>query len=296
MDSKRVLITGINGFTGKHLEAHLLQKGYQVYGLGASQSTDANYTQVSLLNLAHLRDVLNKIQPQIIFHLAAISFVGHGNANAFYETNVIGTRNLFVATQLELPNIESILVSSSANVYGNQLSGEINENSPFNPANDYAVSKVTVEMITKLWACKLPVFVVRPFNYTGVGQSSDFLIPKIIDHFKQKEQKIELGNIDVWREFNDVRFVVDAYYQLVNVNPIGESVNICTGKLYSLREVIAIANAITGHTIEIQVNQAFVRENEIKSLSGNPEKLKRLVPNLLNYCLKETLGWMLEPK
>ena len=82
-----------------------------------------------------------------------------------------------------------------------------------------------------LWMDKLPIFIVRPFNYTGRGQDKKFVVPKIIDHFREKKTFIELGNIDVLREFNDIRFVSDIYTKLLVTPPIGKIINICTKQI-----------------------------------------------------------------
>jgi nucleoside-diphosphate-sugar epimerase len=251
------------------------------------------YFQVDLLDKSALGGVVREIQPTVVVHLAAIAFVGHGSSNDFYQVNVIGTRNLLESLVLHAKSLEAVLLVSSANIYGNSTEGVLAENTPPNPANDYAASKLAMEYMAKLWLDKLPLFFVRPFNYTGVGQSEDFLIPKIIAHFKRKAPFIELGNLDVWRDFSDVRVVADTYRRLLEVKPLGHTVNVCSGNLHALHQVLAIAGKISGHSIEVRVNSMFVRTNEVKSLCGDDSYLRSLIGETKLPALEETLSWML---
>lgn len=278
----RILISGINGFTGRYVKSALEKVDHEVVGLG-SDITDYNA----------LASEIAQVKPDAVIHLAALAFVGHGTANAFYEVNLIGTRNLLEALSINAPNVKSILLASSANVYGNRSEGALSENAIPAPANDYAVSKLAMENMAELWKEKLPVFIVRPFNYTGVGQDKKFLIPKIVSHFWEKKPLIELGNLDVWREFNDVRFVAECYQRLIELDPPKDTINICTGQAYSLRDVIEHCQDITGHNIEISVNPDFVRANEVRVLKGDNEKLKGLFADIPSYPLDTTLRWML---
>jgi nucleoside-diphosphate-sugar epimerase len=143
----------------------------------------------------------------------------------------------------------------------------------------------------------LPLFFVRPFNYIGPGQDASFVIPKIVSHFVKKLPLLELGDIDVAREFNDVRFVVAAYLGLLEVAEVGETYNICSGRPVTLEAMIALLTELTGHSIEVRVNPAFVRANEIKMLSGNPQKLLDLMHfhglSLPEYTIKNTIETML---
>ena len=290
----RALITGINGFTGRYVAAELERQGYEVFGIG-NRPDDAitNYYAVDLLNLESLKNCIAKIQPQVIVHLAAIAFVAHGNPEAFYQVNLLGTRNLLTALDSLEQRPACVLLASSANIYGNTTGGQLPEETPPNPANDYAVSKLSMEYMAHLWFDRLPITIVRPFNYTGVGQSESFLIPKIVSHFLRGSKTIELGNLDVWRDFSDVRAVAHAYCQLLSAKASGQTINICSGKTYSLREIIAIAESITGHQIDVQVNPAFVRANEVRSLSGDPSLLKRLIDDWSPQSMEVTLRWML---
>ena len=293
MTNKRALITGIDGFTGKYVADELENAGYTVYGLGAVVSDLPRYFQVDLLDKQGLEDVVREVQPTVVVHLAAIAFVGHGSANGFYQVNVIGTRSLLESLALHSRGLEAVLLASSANIYGNSTEGVLAENTPPNPANDYAVSKLTMEYMAKLWLDKLPLFFVRPFNYTGVGQSEDFLVPKIVSHFKRKAPFIELGNLDIGRDFSDVRMVAEVYRRLLEVRPLGQTVNICSGKTHALREVIALAEKISGHKMEVRVNSAFVRANEVKSLCGDVTRLHSLIGETISPSLEDTIRWML---
>lgn len=278
----RALITGINGFTGQYLRRSLVQSGFDVMGL-----------ESNLLDGAGVVRELREKKPSHIFHLAACSFVADNKPNKFYEVNVIGTRNLLEAIHSSVPNIEGVLLSSTANVYGNESEGIICESALPNPTNDYSVSKLAMEYMASLWNTKLPIIITRPFNYTGVGQNSKFLIPKIVNHFKFQEDIIELGNIDVYREFGDVRDIVLFYKNLMLGKHFGLTVNVCNGLQYSLSSVIEMCSNLTGHRINVVVNQKFVRENEVKTLVGSPSLLTSKINAKNKYELRDTLSWML---
>jgi nucleoside-diphosphate-sugar epimerase len=292
--SHRVLITGLQGFTGRHMALELEHQGYEVWGIGSADHTEPRTLQADLTDPASLTAAIQAIEPDYVIHLAGIAFVGHGQPKAFYDINLVGTRNLLEALEPFADKLKCVLLASSANVYGNLQSGLLNENNPTHPANDYAVSKLAMEYMAKLWIPKLPVVIARPFNYTGVGQSESFLIPKIVSHFVRHQDTIELGNMDVWREFNDVRDVVHAYRKLIEAAPVGQTVNVCSSNLVSLRDALALATELTGHAIEARVNPVFVRANEVLTLGGDTSLLKEFVPDWHPRTLRETLAWMLE--
>ncbi|MBU1235857.1 MAG: GDP-mannose 4,6-dehydratase [Gammaproteobacteria bacterium] len=292
--ARRALITGIDGFTGRYLKVELESTGWEVFGIGMSERFDGgNYHQIDLADVESLRRLVAEVQPDAVAHLAGIAFVGHGDANAIYRVNLIGSRNLLevLAGADKVP--EAVLLASSANVYGDAAEGVLNEDAPLNPANDYAVSKLAMEYAASLWMSRLPIVIVRPFNYTGVGQGEQFLLPKIVAHFTRRANVIELGNLDVWRDFSDVRSVANAYRRLLEHCPAGETLNVCSGMTRSLREVMSMAGSITGHSMRVEVNPAFVRRNEVRSLCGDPAKLRRLIGAWDTPPLEETLRWML---
>jgi nucleoside-diphosphate-sugar epimerase len=294
---KRALITGIQGFTGQYVAAELERHGWEVWGVGSHDQPGADrYRRADIADAAALRAVVAELRPHAVVHLAAIAFVGHGDAEAFYRVNLIGTRNLLAALAAAEQPPECVLLASSANVYGNTTAGVLSETTPPNPANDYAVSKLAMEYMARLWMDKLPIVIARPFNYTGVGQSESFLLPKIVGHFRRGADVIELGNLDVWRDFSDVRAVAEAYRRVLETRPVGETLNVCSGSTHSLREVIASAERICGRSMSVRVNPAFVRANEVKTLCGDAARLRAVIGEWSSPPLEETLCWMLEAR
>lgn len=292
-DAPRALITGLGGFTGDYLAQSLRAAGYRVFGTAhGAEATGSDMYRVDLCDRAALAQVVADVQPDVVAHLAAIAFVAHGDADAIYRTNVVGTRNLLEALANLGSRPKAVLLASSANIYGNAAVEVIDESVEPNPANDYAVSKLAMEYMSRLWHDKLPIVVARPFNYTGVGQSPQFLLPKIVSHFQRGERVIELGNIDVERDFSDVRRVVDAYRRLLQLAPAGGVFNVCSGRAVSLKAVIAMMEQIAGYTIEVRVNPAFVRANEVRRLQGDGARLQAAVGPLEDIPLESTLRWM----
>ena len=291
---RRVLITGSEGFTGKYVCAEFAQAGWEVWGAGLQpKPDDAQYLQIDLLDADTLKPIADKIKPDVVIHLAAIAFVAESDPNIFYQVNLMGTRNLLeVLASAEAPP-ECTILASSANVYGNSKLEILSETSPTHPANDYAVSKLAMEYLARTYHDRLPIVITRPFNYTGVGQSGRFLIPKIVDHFKRRAPVIELGNLDVAREFSDVRDVAKTYRLLAEHRPTGETINLCSGQPLSLHECLSLAGEISGHTLGVEVNPAFVRSNEVARLSGDRTKLESLIAAPAPRDFGDTLEWML---
>ena len=276
-------MTGLTGFTGRYLKVELELHGHKVFGL-----------QSDLTKPNDVADEVAKIQPEAVAHLAGVAFVGHGDANAFYQINLMGTRNLLDALAKNAPDVRAVLLASSANVYGNRSEGVLSEVAAPDPANDYAVSKLAMEYMARLWMERLPLFIVRPFNYTGVQQDDKFLIPKITAHFCERKSVIELGNLDVSRDFGDVRAVAQAYRKLIEARPAGATINVCSGIAHTLREVISLCEKVAGYQIDVQVNPDFVRKNEVRILIGDNSRLKSVIADWQPINLENTLQWMLE--
>jgi GDP-6-deoxy-D-talose 4-dehydrogenase len=291
----RALITGIGSFTGPYVARALLDDGHEVYGLSQPDSREISGVTLipgNLLDQDSLNAAVDKCKPDYVIHLAAITFVPHGDVAEIYQTNIVGTRNLLQALDRCGHSPSKIILASSANVYGNAVEGQLNENTPFSPANDYANSKVAMEYMARIWSDRLPIAFVRPFNYTGLGQSSKFLIPKIVDHFRDNSPTIELGNIDVIRDFSDVRFIGAAYSNLVDAAVPGDVYNLCSGDGQSLSNIIDMMNEMAGYEIDVSVNPAFVRANEVRQLIGDNKRLLQLCPSLEVIPIRNTLEWM----
>jgi nucleoside-diphosphate-sugar epimerase len=290
--SKRLLITGITGFTGKYLSEHFTAQGYEVFGTVIGSAKETNHFTCNLRDAESIKSLILEIQPTYVLHLAAISFVGEVNASLIYNVNVIGTCNLLDALSL-LPTIpKKVILTSSATVYGDQGCEVLDESMCPKPVNHYGCSKLAMEQMASNYQSRLPIIVTRPFNYTGPGQESHFLIPKIVNHYREGKKKIELGNLYVEREFNDIRDIGKMYSTLLESDIIDERVNLCTNRGITLFDVIDMMNEIAGYEIEVSVNPAFVRPNEIKRLVGSSIKLEKLIGEIEPIPFRETLEMM----
>lgn len=279
----KILLTGAAGFTGIFFRQHAEAAGHAIWPLVAD-----------LTDKAAVAAEVAKVQPDAIVHLAAISFVGHADEIAFYNVNVLGALNLLAALEA-LPVAPSrVLLASSANVYGNCEASPISEVQVVAPVNHYATSKLAMEHMALTYSDRLPLVISRPFNYTGVGQAPQFLIPKLVSHYARRADRIELGNLHVEREFNDVRMVCEAYLRLLALGQPGQIYNVCSGQPHTLKQVLETLEFITGHQMAVDVNPAFVRANEVHRLCGSPTKLNEAVGSLGVWELEDTLRWMLK--
>jgi len=296
MEKGRVLVTGRRGFTGKYVAEALELAGWQVWG-GCSRLTEwmTPFDKVAdLTDAQSVQQLVDDVQPDAVINLAGIAFVAHGSVDDFYRVNLLGTRNLLEALSRSGYGQRGVVLASTANVYGNTQASLISESMPTAPANDYAVSKLAMEYVAKLFNSRLPITIVRPFNYTGVGQNQKFLVPKIVAHFHRRAPKIELGNLDIVRDFSDVRDVATVYAGLLEGGQeSGEIFNVCSGSTIALGKIISMCRAITGHDIEVETNQALVRADEIKYLSGNPSRLDAVLGGVGRRRFEDTLAWML---
>lgn len=279
----RLLLTGADGFTGVHLSQAARQAGYAVFSLTAQ-----------LENRQELQACVNEVQPTHVIHLAAISHVTHDDNLAYYQTNLLGSLDFLEALSTLASPPQKVILASSANVYGNTEQSPILESQPPAPVNHYAMSKLAMELLSRNFDARLPIVITRPFNYTGVGHGAHFVIPKIVDHFARKADVIELGNVDVYREYNDVRDISNLYLALLTHGQAGKTYNLASGRTHSLRQVIAQLESMTGHSIRIEVNPQFVRSNEIVRLCGSSQCVEQAIGKIAWRPLEETLQWMLK--
>lgn len=278
----KILLTGAGGFTGVHFTRSALAAGHEVLPL------NADLTRASELN-----DEVADRDFDAVVHLAAISFVGHSDSRAFYDVNLFGSLNLLDALKAAGRPLRKVLLASSANVYGNCEQSPIAETQTPAPVNHYAMSKLAMELLAKARGEGLPLVLTRPFNYTGPGQALQFVIPKLVDHFRRRAEAVTLGNLDVEREYNDVRFVCEAYLRLLQAPDATGTYNVCTGVTYSIAGVIGILETLTGHRVEVRTDAALMRANEVHRLCGDPSRLRETIGESQAYSLKETLSCML---
>jgi nucleoside-diphosphate-sugar epimerase len=279
----RLLLTGSQGFTGQHLSDAASKAGYEVCVLTAD-----------LQDGVAVRAQVRSIAPSHVIHLAGISHVTAGEAQAYYGVNLLGSMALLDALA-DLPTApQKVILASSANVYGNNDHSPIGESEPPAPISHYAMSKLAMEYLSRPFMTSLPIVITRPFNYTGVGHALNFVIPKIVDHFARKASVIELGNTLVLREYNDVRDVCEMYLRLLKQGQSGQTYNLATGRTYSLTHVIEILQGICGYQIRVVNNPQFMRANEIHLLAGDGSKLAQCIGTLDLHRLEDTLRWMLE--
>lgn len=278
----KVLLTGADGFTGRHFAERALKAGHAVVPL-----------KTDLRDLTGLKTEVAHLDFDAVVHLAALSSVVHANELELYEINTLGTVRLLEALAPRATMLRCVLMASSANIYGNCIESPISETQCPAPLNHYAASKLAMEHMVRARLDDLPLVITRPFNYTGVGQSSQFVIPKLIEHVAQKRTTVRLGNVHVAREFNDVRMVCDAYISLLSNAKIGHTYNICTGVSHPLSSVIQLLGEISGHELSCQVDPTLVRQHEVLDLCGDPRKWRSVCPDVHLPSLKDTLIWML---
>jgi nucleoside-diphosphate-sugar epimerase len=299
--NKTILLTGAAGFTGQHFIDLAKRKGYRCVAMfhkeqdrAANVKGYAEGVVADLIDKAQLKAQIAQIAPDMVVHLAAVSFVAHDDISDIYRTNLLGTINLLDSLiELNLP-LDKVLLASSGNVYGNATQLPIHEGLTAAPANDYGVSKYAMEMAAQIRTDRLPIIIARPFNYTGIGQAEHFVVPKIVAAYQRGERSIELGNLDVARDFSDVRDVVGAYLKLLESDVKTGLFNLCSNKATSLLEVIEQLDLLSNYQMKINVNPAFVRANEIKTLYGDNQKLTDVIGQYQHYQFSDTLKWMLQ--
>lgn len=243
----RTLITGVSGFVGRALAEHLNACGHTVIGLSrtlpACRSLLENFHQHGLDDVAQLRRIVDDDRVDVLIHLAstrqAASSVG------IYDANVLGAARLLEAvTQSQLrPRV--VLVGSSA-IYGESVGrAPQDEHTALAPVTPYGVSKAAVDLmgLQVFRSSKVPVLRVRPFNIIGRGQRGDYVTAKCAKQLVEIEQQrraplIQLGNLDAFRDFLDVRDLVRALERVAERGEPGEAYNICSGHAVAIRALV----------------------------------------------------------
>jgi len=289
----RILVTGSNGFVGKYLREEIESRGHDFIGLDR-ESNDKITCICDIRDAECIKKKVNEIVPDIVIHLAGIARVDYKDPGIMYSINTTGTLNLAAA----LPEEVKFLYISSSLVYGNVSEDQlpIEETTPVNPVNHYGASKAAAENIIKSFICERGIqsVIVRPFNHTGVGQTDDFVVPKIVNAFKRRDSSITLGNISTKRDFLDVRDVVKAYMDIAENFRPGEIYNVSSGKEVMISDIIAELQKITGHNIKIENANYLERKSEILSVVGSSEKIQNELNWKPRYSIEDTLQWMIK--
>ncbi|MFH1283613.1 MAG: GDP-mannose 4,6-dehydratase [bacterium] len=311
----KVLITGITGFVGSHMVEYIQKKkGIEIFGIERWRSKKENLDQIPMnkidLTECDLRDsssvkkAIEKIRPDKIFHLAAQSFVPtswHAPAETI-TTNMIGQLNIFEAVR-EIGINPVIQIAGSSEEYGLVYENEvpIKETNPLRPLSPYAVSKVGQEMLGFQYfkSYGLNVIITRGFNHTGprrgdVFVSSDFAKQIVLIENKKKDPVIFVGNLTAKRDFTDVRDMVDAYWLATEKCLPGEVYNICSGKAFSIQEVLDMLLRMSTVKIKIKEDPKRLRPSDVPILLGDNTKFSKITGWKPKISFEQTLKDLLD--
>ena len=309
------LITGAAGFAGSHLADYLLSQGEDVVGLIAPQDELVNLNhvlsriaieRVDVQDAAGVLRFLSDSRPQRIYHLAALSSPVESLRDPVltYNVNFSGTLNLLCAwRQVEMDC--RFLYVSSGEVYGADPPGAMpwREDCPLRPANPYAASKAAAELLAFQFykSYEFPIVRVRPFHHTGPRQTAAFVCSSLARQVVEIEAGLRpptlaVGNLNVQRDFSDVRDIVRGYHLLLERGEPGDVYQLCSGRPVSIASIVEILSSFTSKPIRVAVDESKVRTQEAVALWGDPTKARQAVGWVPQYALETTLrdlrlGW-----
>lgn len=271
----RALVTGAGGFVGRHLTKHLSEAGDEV------ATTDFSIDRIDVTDPAAFLDLLARVRPEVIYHLAGASDVG-GSWSAPHETfrsNADGTLNVLWAARKV--GVERILTIGSADVYGRVTPADLplTEESPLRPVSPYAASKVAADAVAEQAFLGFGQQVVRtrPFNHLGPGQSDKFVAPalaaRIVAAERSGELELRVGNLSPKRDFTDVRDVVRAYRLLVEHGRAGAAYNVCSGTAIAIEQLAVVMIDLSPADLELVSDPDLQRAIDIPVLVGDASRL-----------------------
>ncbi|MDX6560865.1 MAG: GDP-4-dehydro-6-deoxy-D-mannose reductase [Gaiellales bacterium] len=286
---QRVLITGADGFAGRHLRSALESRGSEAIA-SSSDVRDA----------AAVAQEVRAIRPDAIAHLASISSVADtiDREREVWEVNGLGTLNVVLAAAEHAPEAR-LLVTSSSEVYGRigEDEGPVDESRPLAPVSPYGRSKAAAE-----FACArddIDVVVVRPFPHTGPGQTETFAIASFAGQIARIEAgiappSIKVGNLAARRDYSDVRCVVDAYVRVLEMRGGPRVLNVATGTAHAMSSILERLLALAGVEIAVEVDPSRMRPADIPLLVGSPRRLGEATGWRPKRSLDETLADVLD--
>lgn len=309
----KALITGISGFAGSHLAEFLIEKGYEVFGTFFDKSTFSNLngfvnkikvSRCDIRNYDALKNVMEDIKPDEIYHLAAISFVPTSlkDPKLTFDTNLYGTLNLYQAV-IDLEMNPMILFVGSADEYGivNENDLPIKEECPLNPVNPYSISKASSDFLSFFYFknYSLNIIRVRPFNHIGPKQSPEFVCSDFAKQIAEiekglREPIIKVGNLEAKRDFTDVRDMVRGYWLALDKGEPGEVYNICSERAIQIKGLLNHLLELSSRKVEIMKDPKRMRPSDNPILQGDSSKFRRRSGWKPEILLDKTLKDILE--
>jgi GDP-4-dehydro-6-deoxy-D-mannose reductase len=300
----RVLVTGADGFVGRHLCAYLRAAGDEVVEAHGPRAEGISSTALHL-DVAvpeKVREVVADAKPDAVIHLAGFSSVAksHQNPPRVYAVNALGPVHLLTALRDSAPKAHVLLVGSGE-VYGPVPPGtRATEETPLVPLSPYAASKAAAELAGAQFHRNYGMHVVmaRPFNHLGAGQDPTFVVPSFAAQIGaialgKIDPVLRTGNLEAVRDFSHVKDVVAAYRLLVTQGVPGQTYNICGGTGRTIGSLLEEMLQLSGVQARIELDPARLRPSDIPSLVGAPDKLRALgwEPKLtVTDALRDVLG------
>jgi len=294
----RAIVTGAYGFVGRYLTRELAEAGYEVLAEDIIDLCPSNrsatgfeelpdgvvYKKCDLLNASAVEKLVKEWNPDAVFHLAAQSSgaLSFKDPVGTVRTNVLGFLNLIEAVRRNKKS-SRILAVGSCEEYGKRPLEEmpLSENASIEPANPYAASKAAQTILALQYsrAFDMDIIVTRSFNHTGPGQSITFVLPSFARQCARVKAGIDApviktGNLDVLRDFLDVRDVVRAYRVLVEKGETGHIYNVCSGEGLNLQNALNMIINEAGITVDIQTDPDLLRPVDVTVFTGSNRKLR----------------------
>lgn len=302
----RSLITGIAGFVGPYLAKYLLNNKHKVFGidLAKKKTEKVSSYQIDILDRENLFSIMDEIRPNYVFHLAAQSSVKKSfkQPELTKKINVDGTKNLLNSI-LNAKINSTILMVSSAQIYGLPKQIPIIEQHPLSPSSPYAKSRLEQEKLA-LDYCKkhsMKIVIIRSFNHTGPGQPAEFVCSDFAKQIVEIERGlrkplIKVGNLKAKRDFTDVRDIVKGYLLALEKGKVGECYNLCSGKAYSIEEIFRLLIKISNcKGIKIEKDPKKMRPSDMPILLGDNSKFRKQTgwkPEIqIEQTLKDIMGY-----